>query len=60
MNTPLRLAGFGLGLVAVFGAAVGVGAAVGPVGPAAPGPAETAPHDRTGGHGTTEHEEEGG
>jgi hypothetical protein len=35
MNTPVKLAGFGLGLVAVFGAAVGVGTAVGPVGPAA-------------------------
>jgi hypothetical protein len=34
MNTPLKLAGFGLGLVAVFGAAMGVGTAVGPVGPA--------------------------
>ena len=34
MNTPLKLAAFGLGLVAVFGAAVGVGSAVGPVGPA--------------------------
>src|SRR3954470_3673914 len=34
MNTPLELAAFGLGLVAVFGAAVGVGSAVGPVGPA--------------------------
>jgi hypothetical protein len=34
MNTPLKLAGFGLGLVAAFGAAVGVGSAVGPVGPA--------------------------
>lgn len=33
MNTPLRLAGFALGLVAVFGAAVGIGSAVGPVGP---------------------------
>jgi hypothetical protein len=32
MNTPLKLAGFALGLVAVFGAAVGVGNAVGPVG----------------------------
>jgi hypothetical protein len=32
MNTPLKLAVFTLGLVAVFGAAVGVGAAVGPVG----------------------------
>jgi hypothetical protein len=35
MNTPVRLAGFGLGLVAVFGAAVGIGAAAGPIGPAA-------------------------
>jgi hypothetical protein len=35
MNTPLKLAGFGLGLVAAFGAALGVGNAVGPVGPAA-------------------------
>ena len=35
MNTPLKLAGFALGLVAVFGAAVGIGSAVGPVGSAA-------------------------
>ncbi|MGY1849507.1 hypothetical protein [Blastococcus sp. SYSU DS1021] len=35
MNTPARIAAFAVGLVAVFGAAVGVGAAVGPVGPAA-------------------------
>ena len=34
MNTPIKLAGFALGLVAVFGAAVGLGSAVGPVGPA--------------------------
>jgi hypothetical protein len=34
MNTPLKLAGFALGLVAVFGAAVGIGSAVGPVGSA--------------------------
>jgi hypothetical protein len=27
MNTPLKLAAFGLGLVAVFGAAVGAGSA---------------------------------
>ncbi len=40
MNIPLKLAAFTLGLVAVFGAAVGVGSAVGPVGgevPAATG-----------------------
>ena len=35
MNTPLKLAAFGAGLVAVFGAATGLGAVVGPVGPAA-------------------------
>jgi hypothetical protein len=34
MNTPLKLAAFGLGLVAAFAAAVGTGAAVGPFGPA--------------------------
>ncbi|WP_432487900.1 hypothetical protein [Kineococcus sp. SYSU DK018] len=38
MNTPTKLGAFGLGLLAVFGAAAGIGAAVGPVGPA------TAPH----------------
>ena len=32
MNTPLKLAGFAIGLVAVFGAAAGVGHAVGPIG----------------------------
>jgi hypothetical protein len=35
MDTPRTLAGFGLGLVAVFGAALGVGSLVGPVGPGA-------------------------
>ncbi len=35
MNTPLKLAGFAVGLVAAFGAAVGVGTVVGPVGTAA-------------------------
>ena len=34
MNTPAKVAAFALGLVAVFGAALGVGAAVGPVGTA--------------------------
>ena len=37
----MSLAAFGLGLVAVFAAAVGVGAAVGPVGP--PAEESTAP-----------------
>ncbi|MET0765626.1 MAG: hypothetical protein ABWY29_12230 [Blastococcus sp.] len=35
MNTAVRIATFGLGLVAAFGAAVGIGAAVGPIGPTA-------------------------
>jgi hypothetical protein len=35
MNTAAKLATFGLGLVVVFGAAVGIGAATGPVGPTA-------------------------
>src|SRR3954464_1050063 len=43
MNTPLKLAGFALGLVAVFGAAVGIGHAVGPVGSTAD--AAAAGHD---------------
>jgi hypothetical protein len=32
MNTPVKLAAFGLGLIAAFGAAAGAGAAVGPIG----------------------------
>jgi hypothetical protein len=43
MNTPLKLAAFGVGLVAVFTAAVGVGSAVGPAGPAVAAP--DADHD---------------
>ena len=35
MNTPAKLAAFGACLVAVFGAATGLGAVVGPVGPTA-------------------------
>ncbi|MGY2129490.1 hypothetical protein [Blastococcus sp. SYSU DS0617] len=65
MNTPVRLAAFGVGLAAVFGAATGLGAVVGPVGPAAEesspaghdmaaGPAEG--HDDTTAHdGDTAH-----
>jgi len=37
MSTPLKIAAFALGLVAVFGAALGVGTAVGPVGTVAVG-----------------------
>jgi len=56
MNTALRLAGFGVGLLAVFGAAVGVGAAVAPAAtPAGPPAATNAPHgeDHTGTDATT-------
>jgi hypothetical protein len=48
MNVPLKLAGFALGLVAVFGAAAGVGSAVGPV---VPPPTEAPGHGMAaGGH----------
>ena len=58
MRTPVTLAVFTLGLAAVFGAALGVGTVVGPVGYATP-PAgeESSGSGRTDpGHGTT-HEE---
>jgi hypothetical protein len=52
MSTPLRLAAFALGLVAVFGAAVGVGAAVGPVDAGPEQPAhDMAAEPEAGGHG---------
>jgi hypothetical protein len=52
MNTPVRIAGFAVGLAAVFGAAVGVGTAVGPVGAAAtPDSAGSEHGTATGGHG---------
>ena len=44
MNTPAKLGAYALGLVAVFGAAAGIGTAVGPVGPAAAAH-DTAGHD---------------
>jgi hypothetical protein len=50
MNTPLTLAGFAVGLAAVFGAALGVGHLVGPVGPsevADPGGEATMEHAET-------------
>ncbi len=51
MNTPTKVAAFALGLTAVFGASLGVGAAVGPV-DAEPAAAEHADGGRTGGgHG---------
>ena len=43
MNTATRLGAYTLGLVAVFGAAAGIGSAVGPVGPAT-ATHDTAPH----------------
>jgi hypothetical protein len=51
MNTPVKLAAFGVGLVATFGAAAGVGAAVGPVGPAADDTPATG-HDMAAGSGS--------
>jgi hypothetical protein len=47
MNTPTRLGVYTLGLVAVFGAAAGIGSAVGPVGAATDDTAthQTAAHD---------------
>lgn len=50
MKTPIKIAGFGLGLLAVFGAATGIGRAVGPVGPAEPAATEEA-------HGGGDHSE---
>ena len=44
MNTPTKLGTYALGLVVVFGAAAGLGNAVGPVGPAAAAH-DTATHD---------------
>jgi hypothetical protein len=51
MNTPTKVAGFALGLLAVFGAATGIGALAGPVrdAPAMGAPSAEAAHD-TGGH----------
>jgi hypothetical protein len=49
MNTPTRLGAYALGLVAVFGAASGIGAVVGPVGAAADDTTthDTATHDQS-------------
>jgi hypothetical protein len=56
MNTPLKLAAFAVGLVAVFGTAVGVGAAVGPVGTQG---SSAAGHDDRGGAPGTHDETHG-
>lgn len=60
MNTPAKLAGFALGLAAVFGAALGLGSAVGPaVGPGVSGTSAAAHGDDVG-HGDEEgHGDEG-
>ncbi|MER7459938.1 hypothetical protein [Micromonospora sp. NPDC126480] len=55
MNTATKLSGFALGLVAVFGAAYGVGQVTGPVAPAA-----DTRHDDTGHAGETAHTDETG
>jgi hypothetical protein len=47
MSTPVKLLAFALGLVAVFGAAMGVGSATGPVGPPV-ADAPAAGHDMAG------------
>ncbi len=52
MNTPAKLAAFGAGLVAVFGAATGLGAVVGPVGTAAE-ESSAAGHDMASGDGAS-------
>lgn len=57
MNTPTKIGSYAVGLVAVFGAAAGVGTAIGPVGPAAAEPAHnsgaasTATHNDAAGEG---------
>ncbi|MGY1619743.1 hypothetical protein ACI797_23625 [Geodermatophilus sp. SYSU D00691] len=57
MSTPAKVAAFALGLVATFGAALGVGAAVGPVDVA---PAADAEHAATGGGHAAEEEHPAG
>jgi hypothetical protein len=51
MNTPLKLAGFAVGLVTVFGAAAGLGSVVGPVGPDPAAATAEAGHGAATGHG---------
>ncbi|MER7506113.1 hypothetical protein AB0L05_30385 [Nonomuraea pusilla] len=59
MNTPVRLGAYVLGLAVVFGGALGVGKAVGPVAAAPADPAPGAAHtmttpETTAGHGSSE------
>jgi hypothetical protein len=51
VNASLKLAGFAVGLAAVFGAAVGLGATVGPVGPTPAAAAGTHSGGADAGHG---------
>ena len=57
MNTPAKLAGFALGLAAVFGAALGLGSVVGP--DAASAEAAAPAHGAEAGHGGGEDHDEG-
>jgi hypothetical protein len=59
VNTPVKLAGFAFGLVAVFGAAVGLGSVVGPVGPAEAAPAGTGHGGAVDAHGGAEDAHDG-
>lgn len=59
MNTPVKLAGFGVGLLALFGAATGLGAVVGPIGPAAE-ETSTAGHDMDPAAPSAEHGDDAG
>jgi hypothetical protein len=52
MSTPTKVAGFLIGLAAVFFAALGVGAAVGPVGLGADQPQPATTEDGHAGMGT--------
>ena len=51
MNTPTKIGSYALGLVAVFGAALGLGAAVGPLGPASAESAHSNESADAAGHG---------
>ena len=53
MNTPTKVAGFALGLLAVFGAATGIGSLVGPVRTAPAAAADQHADGGTGGHDTS-------
>jgi len=58
MNTPTKLGGYVVALVAMFAAAVGVGSAVGPVGAPPPAHSASGEHEDTAGGGHDDHEAE--